>query len=82
MNALSVRAVPDWIGKSLAILSVAFFWVLPWSPLLAIAALFATSQSPGWPRRVAITGAVLSAAITIASAIMIVIAALRFGVGG
>jgi hypothetical protein len=79
MNALSIRTAPDWVAKSLAVLSVAFFWVLPWSPLLAIAALLATSQTREWPRKVAMTGTVLSASLTLAAAIVIVVNAMRFG---
>jgi hypothetical protein len=65
MSAVSMTTVPAWVGKTLAILSVAFAWVLPWSPLLAIAALKTTTQQPGW-HRVAVVGAILSAAIGIA----------------
>ena len=46
MNAVSFPIAPSWVGKSLAIISVAFFWCLPWSPLVAIAALIATRRIP------------------------------------
>ena len=76
MNAISVTTVPAWVGKVLAILSVAFAWVLPWSPLLAIAALKTTTQLPGW-RKLAVAGAILSAAISIAAGLLILIALMR-----
>jgi hypothetical protein len=60
--------VPAWVAKLLAILSVAFFWILPSSPPMAIAALLATKHSTGWPRRLAVIGAVLSIAFTLAAA--------------
>jgi hypothetical protein len=72
MNAISVKTVPAWVGKALAILSVAFAWALPWSPFLAIAALKTTTQLPGW-RRLAIAGAILSASISIVIGLLMLI---------
>jgi hypothetical protein len=65
MNAISVRGVPAWVGKALAVLSIAFSWALPWSPLLAVAALKTTKQQPRW-HKLAIVGAILSVVISIA----------------
>ncbi len=72
MNAVSISTIPAWVGKALAILSVAFAWVLPWSPFLAIAALKTTTQLPGW-RRLAIAGALLSVAFSIAIGLLMII---------
>ena len=71
MNAVSFPFAPAWVGKLLAILSVTFFWCLPWSPVVAIAAIIATRQASGWPRKLAVAGATLSAALTIVFAIAI-----------
>jgi hypothetical protein len=65
MNAVRAATVPAWVGKALAILSVAFAWVLPWSPLLAVAALRTTTQQPRW-YKLAVVGAILSVVISIA----------------
>jgi hypothetical protein len=60
MNATS--AVP----RLLAVLSVGFFWVLPVSPLVALAALRATKGSPRTPhRKLAVAGAILSSVFTV-----------------
>ena len=75
MNAVRVTTVPVWVGKALAILSVAFAWALPWSPLVAIAALKTTTQQPGW-HRIAVVGAVLSAAISIAVGVIMLFGAI------
>lgn len=56
--------VPGRRGRWLSLLSVAGFWVLPLSPLLAIAALSSTRGAPGWPARTARAGAWLTAAWT------------------
>jgi len=54
-----MKTEPGWIAKLLAILSVACFWFVPCSPILAIAAVSTTKESSGWPRKLAVTGAVL-----------------------
>lgn len=54
--------VPRRWGRWLSLLSVAGFWVLPLSPLLAIAALSSTRGAPGWPARTARAGAWLTVA--------------------
>jgi hypothetical protein len=71
-----MRAVEDarptgLIARLLAVLSVAGFWVLPWSPLVAIAAVSMTGRSSGWARRAAVTGAVLTIAWTVALACLL-----------
>jgi hypothetical protein len=65
MHAVTLSAAP--IGKVLAILSVAFFYVLPIAPLIAIAALLATHD--GWQRKTAVAGALLTTALTLVMAI-------------
>jgi len=72
MNAIRMTTVPAWVGKALAVLSVAFAWALPWSPFLAIAALKTTTQLPGW-RRLAVVGAILSATISITIGLLMLI---------
>lgn len=62
---------PGWIAKLLAILSVACFWVVPCSPILAIAAVSTTKGSAGWPRKLAVAGAVLCTVWTLTIAAML-----------
>lgn len=63
---------PGWIAKQLAILTVACFWVVPCSPILAIAAVSTTKGASGWPRKLAVTGAVLCTVCTLMVAAMLV----------
>jgi hypothetical protein len=79
MNAIRIRTAPGWGIKLLAILSATFFWLLPYSPLIAIAAVLATNQSQGWPRKLAVAGAILSAALTIALSAIVLWNAIRLG---
>ncbi len=74
-----VPTTPGWIAKLLAILSVTFFWVLPWSAMIAIAALLGTNDSIGWPRKMAVAGAILSTALTIAMTILLLWEVIRVG---
>jgi hypothetical protein len=76
VNAICVKTAPTWVGKTLAVLSVAFAWVLPWSPILAIAALKTTTQLPRW-HKLAVVGAILSAAISIAVGALILTGLIR-----
>ena len=66
-----MKTAPGWIAKLLAILSVACFWILPCSPILAIAAVSTTQGSSGWPRKLAVTGAVLSTLWTLLAAALL-----------
>jgi hypothetical protein len=66
-----MKTEPGWIAKLLAILSVAFFWFVPCSPILAIAAVSTTKESSGWPRKLAVTGAVLCTLCTLLAACLI-----------
>ena len=62
MNTETMQAPPTVSARLLACLSVAIFWLLPFSPLVAIAALKSTRDSTGWPRTMATAGAWLSVA--------------------
>ena len=63
-----MKTAPGWIAKLLAILSVACFWIVPCSPILAIAAVSTTRGSSGWPRKLAVAGAVLCTLCTLLAA--------------
>ena len=54
-----MKTAPGRIAKLLAVLSVACFWIIPFSPVLSIAALSTTNGSQGWPRKTAVGGAIL-----------------------
>lgn len=66
-----MKTAPGWIAKLLAILSVACFWIVPCSPILAIAAVSTTKGSAGWPRKLAVAGAVLCTVWTLTIAAML-----------
>jgi hypothetical protein len=51
--------------KVLAILSVVCFWILPISPFLAMTAVSGTERSSGWPRKLAVSGAILCSVYTL-----------------
>jgi ABC-type sulfate transport system permease subunit len=73
-------AVPGRMAKLLAVLSVAFFWLLPFSPMVALGAVSMTKGATGWSRNLAVTGAVLCIAYTVLVALVIVHLALRIGI--
>ena len=70
MRTSVTEAAPGRTTKLLAILSVACFWVLPFSPLIAIGAVSMTKGVSGWSRNLAVTGAVLCTAYTIVMALI------------
>jgi hypothetical protein len=70
MNDVVDSAVPGPMAKLLAILSVAFFWLLPVSPMVAIGAVSMTRGATGWSRHLAVTGAVLCIAYTVLVALV------------
>jgi ABC-type sulfate transport system permease subunit len=70
MSTSVTEAAPGRITKLLAILSLACFWVLPFSPLVAIGAVSMTKGTSGWSRNLAVTGAVLCTAYTIVMALI------------
>lgn len=61
----AMKTAPGWIVKLLAILNVACFWGIPFSPILAIAAVSTTKETSGWPRKLAVAGAVLCTLYTL-----------------
>ena len=77
MNAVVARAVPGRMANLLAILSVACFWLLPFSPMIAIGAVSMSKGASGWSRNLAVTGATLCIAYTVIMALLIVRVALQ-----
>ncbi len=65
------------MAKLLAILSVACFWLLPFSPMIAIGTVSKTKGAPGWSRNLAVTGAALCITYTVIMALLIVRLALQ-----
>ena len=51
MSTVVAKAVPGRIAKLLAILSVACFWLIPLSPVVAIGAVSMTEGASGWSRK-------------------------------
>ncbi len=77
MNAVIAEPVPGRWAKALALASLVFFWVLPFSPILAIGAVSLTRGASGWSRRVAVLGAGLCASYTIVLAVFVIGLALQ-----
>jgi hypothetical protein len=71
MTTKVAEAIPGRMAKLLAILSVACFWLLPLSPMVAIGAVSMTKGASGWSRSLAVTGAVLCVAYTVVMALLI-----------
>ena len=63
-----MATAPGWIARLLAVLSVACFWMIPFSPVLAIGGLLTTKGSLEWSRKLAVAGAVLSTVWTLMAA--------------
>ncbi len=76
MNTIA-GAVRRRMAKLLAILSVACFWLLPFSPMIAIGAVSMTKDASGWPRILSVTGATLCIAYTGIMCLLIVRLALQ-----
>ena len=72
MNTVVAPAAPGRMAKLLAVLCVACFWLLPLSPMVAIGAVSMTKGASGWPRNLAVTGAVLCVAYTAVTARLVV----------
>lgn len=69
MNAESMPVRHGFATNALAIFSVATFWLLPFAPFIAIAALHRTKSTKGWARRLsAAAAAVLCSVHTLALA--------------
>lgn len=77
MNTGVSEGVPRRVAKLLAVLSVAFFWLLPLSPMISIGAVSMTKGASGWSRNLAVTGAALCIAYTVVMALVIVRLALQ-----
>jgi hypothetical protein len=77
MNAEIGVGRPGAAAKALAVASVGSFWLLPFSPLVAIAAISMTAETTGWPRRLARAGAVLCIAYSAALALLMSFAMAR-----
>lgn len=71
MNATS--RIPRCHPALLPLLSLAAFWVLPFSPFLSMAAVSQTRQTKGTPRNLAVAGAILCSAYTIGLAAVLVV---------
>ena len=73
------RVEPGRAAKLLAILSVAGFWLLPFSPMVAIGAVSMTKGASGWTRHLAVTGAALCIAYTVVMSLLVARLILLFG---
>ena len=72
MNTAVASEIPGRAARLLAILSVACFWLLPYSPVVALGALSTTQGASGRSRRLAVCGAVLCAVYTVVMAVSFV----------
>ncbi len=75
-NSTSART-PGRVAKLLAILSVACFWLLPFSPLVALGAVWSTKGTTGRTHVLAVVGAALCIAYTTAMSLIVVRLALQ-----
>jgi len=69
MNTVVAEATTGRTAKLLAVLSVAFFWLMPFSPLIAIGAVSMTRGASDWSRSLAVTGALLCIVYTVVMAL-------------
>jgi len=69
MHIVVAEALPGRMAKLLAVLSVALFWLLPFSPLIAIGAVTMTKGASDWSRNLAVTGALLCIGYTVIMAL-------------
>jgi Na+/H+-dicarboxylate symporter len=73
MNAESIARPAGMVGKVFAVICMAIFWLLPFSPFVAIAAVATTCDTAGWPRALAKTGAMLCTLWTVIAAGMLLL---------
>ena len=73
MNAESIVRPAGMVGKVFAVMCMAMFWLLPFSPFVAIAAVATTRDTAGWPRALAKTGAILCTLGTVIAAGMLLL---------
>ncbi len=71
MNPVAAKVVPGWVAKLVAVLSVVCFWLLPFSPMIAIVAVSMNKGVSGWSQKLAVTGAILCIAYTAVMATLI-----------
>jgi hypothetical protein len=71
MNTESTAIPASLVAKVLAVCGVACFWALPFSPFIEIAAVLKTRRSTGWPRMLAVTGAILCILWTVMAAALL-----------
>jgi hypothetical protein len=62
---------PNRVAVLLAVLSVVGFWLMPFSPFVALGAVSMTREESGWPRALARTGALLCSAYTLLMATLV-----------
>lgn len=72
MTIAPTETAPGRLAKFLALASVAGFWLLPFSPRIAIGAVSMTRKTSGWSRRLALTGATLCIGYTMLMAVVVV----------
>ena len=65
MDSNSTTTTATARQKVLAVLSVLCFWILPVSPFLAMTAVSGTEHSSRWPRKLAVSGAILCTQYTL-----------------
>ena len=70
MSSESPVVQAGFVTKLLAIGSLATFWLLPFAPFVALAAVVRTRHLAGWPRKLSVTAAVLCSAYTLAVALL------------
>jgi len=79
IRMMATRQGPGRFAEALAVLAFAGFWALPFSPVLAIGAVSATRDAAGWPRNLAVAGAILCIGYTLALSLLLVVLAWRSG---
>jgi len=73
MSSKSIAGPRGIVEKVFAIICLAVFWLIPFSPFVAIAAVATTRDSAGWPRALAKTGAILCTLWTVMAAGMLLL---------
>ncbi len=79
MDGERAAPTPGRTAMVLAALSVGGFWLMPFSPLVAAGAVAATRGTAGWPRRMALAGALLCSGYTLAMGFLVARMIARFG---
>jgi hypothetical protein len=72
MNTIVAAAAHGRMAKPMAVLCFACFWLLPFSPIVAIVAVSLTTGASGWSRNLAVTGAVLCVVYTVVMAFAVI----------